>query len=287
MHRSGTSLVGALLAALGVFMGPECEVYATEERLHLPDSRLLMNGYAEAVDFRSVNDGLLSRAGATWDQIQPFLDRRDHPGFARRSIFLLQAATFGRLYSHYLRHRATAAGPWGWKDPRSSLTLPYWLSLFPEARILHVRRDPEAVVDSLHQRALAWRQSPGAPLPMRQRLGRWLLHPVTTVRRAARRAGIAPAAAPDPCLDREHCRTLCRQYLDQCLGYRRNAGNYLEVSYEQILDDPPSMAGQLAEFAESRVPRSGLLRAAQLVRKRPRKTGSGIIRSHIVEVSLP
>ena len=26
--------------------------------------------------------------------------------------------------------------PWGWKDPRNSITLPLWLRLYPEAKII-------------------------------------------------------------------------------------------------------------------------------------------------------
>ena len=39
--------------------------------------------------------------------------------------------------------------PWGWKDPRNSLTLPLWLRVFPEAKVLHIVRNGVDVSRSL------------------------------------------------------------------------------------------------------------------------------------------
>ncbi|MBI3912180.1 MAG: sulfotransferase [Armatimonadetes bacterium] len=268
MHRSGTSLVAAMLEALGVYMGSRRALSGGKD-LPAPDEWLLLNGYAEADDFRQLNDLLLARAGAAWNRIEPFLARRERPGFARTSIALLQLATFTRLRSHYLRPLpATFHGPWGWKDPRTSMTLPYWLRLFPQARILHVRRDQEAVVDSLHRRAHVWRQAAGAPLPVTQRARWWLLHPWGTLKRAARRAGLSPAAAPDPCQDRDYCRYLCQLYVQECLRYREHGDRYLEVGYEDILAAPAWVVGELVEFTGGAPSPSDLLRAAALVQQR-------------------
>ncbi|MBW1793701.1 MAG: sulfotransferase [Deltaproteobacteria bacterium] len=38
-------------------------------------------------------------------------------------------------------YQETAPPFWGWKDPRTTLTLPLWLKLFPKARIIHVIRN--------------------------------------------------------------------------------------------------------------------------------------------------
>lgn len=32
------------------------------------------------------------------------------------------------------------SGPWGWKDPRNSITLPFWLKIFPGARVLFITK---------------------------------------------------------------------------------------------------------------------------------------------------
>jgi sulfotransferase family protein len=270
MHRSGTSLVAAMLEALGVFMGPEGWLEAWEQP-GFPSGPRWLNGYAEAADFRILNERVLGRAGATWHQVVPFLERRDRSEFAGSNVALLQMATFGCLRSRYLRPVPREfCGPWGWKDPRNSLTLPYWLRLFPRARILHVRRDPEAVVDSLQRRAQIWSRSPGLPLPWPQRARTWALHPVATLQRARRWFGMLPAAGGDPCLDRDYCRSLTRQYLGECLRFSQSGGGFLEVRYEEILEDPLSAAGELAQFAGGSPALGPRRRAAELVRPEER-----------------
>ena len=37
-------------------------------------------------------------------------------------------------------YRSTRA-PWGWKDPRNSITLPLWQAIYPDARVLVIRKE--------------------------------------------------------------------------------------------------------------------------------------------------
>ena len=78
MHRSGTTMVARLLSHMGVFMG--ADVDANHE------SRL----------FQGLNDWLLTRAGARWDEPAPF-DR------------MLADARFVAVQADYLATRL--AGP--------------------------------------------------------------------------------------------------------------------------------------------------------------------------------
>src|SRR5437899_8959248 len=45
-----------------------------------------------------------------------------------------------------------SAGLWGWKDPRNSLTLPFWQDLLPGLRTLIVVRNPLEVAHSMRER---------------------------------------------------------------------------------------------------------------------------------------
>jgi hypothetical protein len=142
MHRSGTSLVMRLLDALGVFAGWR------RDRNH------------EAVFFQRLNDWVLRQSGASWDSPEPV-------------AFLLQDKGMREIVTRYLEHlvrspRAASYlgprrffaygtpfhldGPWGWKDPRTTYTLPLWLELFPDARVLHVCRHGVDVAESLRVR---------------------------------------------------------------------------------------------------------------------------------------
>ena len=42
--------------------------------------------------------------------------------------------------------------PWGWKDPRNTFTIDLWKEIFPDARILHIYRNPIDVAESLRKR---------------------------------------------------------------------------------------------------------------------------------------
>ncbi|HZO90482.1 MAG TPA: sulfotransferase [Chthonomonadaceae bacterium] len=252
MHRSGTSLVAGMLTILGVYLDPAMMPPAEGERLSIPDEQLRQDGYGEAQDFRLLNERLLARASASWDYVEPFLQRRDRPTFARLSLARMQLATFGSLRSSFLRPLPPDyRGPWGWKDPRTSLTLPYWLRLFPEARILHVRRNPENVVNSLQRRAHAWAETSLAPPSFGARLQRALLHPDVALHYLGRRLGLVSSAASarPSLLDRDYCLRLCQQYVEECARFRAYGDRYLEVQFEEIIQDPATLAANLAQFA--------------------------------------
>jgi hypothetical protein len=54
----------------------------------------------------------------------------------------------------YLRYSSiqNLRKPWGWKDPRNTFTLPIWLDLFPNAKIIHIHRHGVDVAQSLKTR---------------------------------------------------------------------------------------------------------------------------------------
>jgi hypothetical protein len=135
VHRSGTSLVSRMLNLLGVHLGPDARVMTAGE-----DNP---KGYWEHRPFVDINDDILARFGGRWDvppvfPPQWFRDPRleDLRAKARQ----LMAEDF-----------ATTA-LWGWKDPRTSLTLPFWQDVIGPMRYVICVRNPAAVVDSLVRR---------------------------------------------------------------------------------------------------------------------------------------
>jgi hypothetical protein len=266
MHRSGTSLVSGLLSCMGAYMDPDWPCAGEGEAVAPPGPLLRRNGYGEATAFRLLNDRLLAAAGAAWDHPAPFLAARDRSLFAGRCLLAIQSATFGSLRRDYL-NRAVRRQPaaWGWKDPRNSLTLPYWLQAFPDARIVHVRRDPDRVISSLLRRAESQAAETRAP-GITGRVRRVITDPAYLAQAVRRRLTHEDSwTPPRPPLDRVRCLDLVEQYVSECARYRALGEQYLEIRYEDILRDPDAMAARLAEFTALKLAPCATDRAAALV----------------------
>lgn len=137
MHRSGSSLTSGLLEALGVNMG---------ERL-MAESRANPVGYFEDKAFLRLNRKILHAAGGTW---------YDPPS---AEAIRTQKEPFRSEVEALFQDKPAL---WGWKDPRTSLTLEVYLDHLPHPHVVVTHRDPEAIAQSLvnrgdmqHEEALA------------------------------------------------------------------------------------------------------------------------------------
>ena len=132
MHRSGTSMVARVLSVCGLDLGDAEDLMAAA-----PDNP---EGFWEHRRFVALDDELLQVAGGSWDS--PPID----PAWAR--------ARFDALREDARRLVARFGGrePWGWKDPRTSLTAGFWLGVLPELRVVVVVRNPLEVAWSLRRR---------------------------------------------------------------------------------------------------------------------------------------
>jgi Sulfotransferase family len=135
MHRSGTSLVSRMLNLLGVHLGPDAPVSRTGA-----DNP---TGYWEHDAIVAINDEILSRFGGRWNEppeLPSEWPREATLGDLRETARRLLAADFA------------AAPLWGWKDPRTCLTLPFWQDVVGPMRYVLCVRNPLAVVGSLTRR---------------------------------------------------------------------------------------------------------------------------------------
>lgn len=193
MHRSGTSMVAKLLSQAGLHLGPD-------EAL-MPPAPENPEGFFEHLAFVALNDEVLNEAGAGWDCPPPADTVWASPDFDR----------------HRERARALAVplakqGAWGWKDPRTSLTIPFWESALGPIRTVLVVRNPLEVVTSLHRRngfsvALSltlWQiyaeRSLAATAPERRlvtHFDAWFVDPVAETARLATALGLPGPGAGD------------------------------------------------------------------------------------------
>lgn len=146
MHRSGTSLMAMLLHACGLHIGLPRDFAPADE-----DNRL---GYWEDLRFLRINDRILRRAGGTWDRPPERPVGPPGTGLFDRAL---------RFRARRLIREAARSGPWGWKDPRTALTLPFWTALLPELKVVICLRHP-AEVDASLRRRTHWRSARGAEL---------------------------------------------------------------------------------------------------------------------------
>lgn len=138
MHRSGTSMVARLLNLCGLWLGADDEI--------LGPAADNPEGFWEHVGILTLDDDLLAALGGGWDVAPAPLasDWTTRPELA--PLMSRGAAIVGAFRGHE---------PWGWKDPRSALVLPFWETLAPDLRVVVCLRSPLAVAGSLRTRATA------------------------------------------------------------------------------------------------------------------------------------
>jgi len=99
------------------------------------------DGFWEHLGFVALNDQLLSELGGAWD-----LPPKANEDFLTARLDPL------RLKARLLIEKFDSASVWGWKDPRNSLTLPFWQQLLPRLKTIVVVRNPLEVAHSMKER---------------------------------------------------------------------------------------------------------------------------------------
>ncbi len=134
MHRSGTSMVARMLNLAGLYLGQSDRI--------MPAANDNPNGFWEHLDFVQINDEILSFFGGSWDKIPQLPEDWT-------SAPLLYSI---RKKASDLIKEMSLISPWGWKDPRNSITYPFWKILVPEMKVVFALRNPAEVAFSLQRR---------------------------------------------------------------------------------------------------------------------------------------
>jgi hypothetical protein len=127
-------MVSRLLYQGGLYLGPNSEL--------MPPGPDNPDGYWENRRFVQINDGILEEIGVGWDWV-PSAPMNFH-GRDGLSRLRGEAET---LVQDFLSRE-----PWGWKDPRNCLTLPFWTDFFPDLKVVLCVRNPIEVALSLQRR---------------------------------------------------------------------------------------------------------------------------------------
>lgn len=131
MHRSGTTLLANIFHEYGIFMGSQ------------------MEQNSEAIGFLKINEYLLKKNNASWFNPVPYLNEKNYQQELQYTKNKLKNKGFKKKYFGDKVNENCNEYHWGWKDPRNTFTLNIWEKIFPNAKIVHIYRNPIDVANSL------------------------------------------------------------------------------------------------------------------------------------------
>jgi len=135
-HRSGTSCLAGALKAMGVYLGPDHSLGDPQ-----PDNP---KGFFEFLPMVSINDEILQRLGGSWCDLPYF-----PPGWQFSHTF----SDIRSKASNIVTDNFGSQRIWGFKDPRSCLTIIFWRTIVAHPiRSIVVIRNPLEVAHSLLKR---------------------------------------------------------------------------------------------------------------------------------------
>lgn len=243
MHRSGTTLTARLLSDLGLFLG----------KRKFEDTH-------ESKFFVSLNEFILLQAGIYWDNPKGIeyvcsqsLIKSNILEYLR--FFLKSPRTISYLgVKNYMKFGGISSfqGPWGWKDPRNTITLPFWTTLFPSTKLIYLLRHGVDVANSLKVR---WEKQYS-----RKRMVysgyKWLYAAGFN-----RRLGCSWGRISNL----EDAFSLWLEYVE--LGAKNisliDSSKVFILKYEDLLANPVTIVGEMAEFAHIRTTHATLERVLQ------------------------
>ena len=126
-------MVARLLSECGMFLGSPDELTRPA-----PDN---LGGYFENLEFVTLNEELMRLFDGTWDKPPRFPERWEFSSHASKMLTRAENLVAKSRQAH-----------WGWKDPRTSITLPFWLSVVPDLRVVICLSNPIEVDESLFLR---------------------------------------------------------------------------------------------------------------------------------------
>lgn len=128
MHRSGTSMLSAILHKLGVYMGTS----------FYSNNKGNLIGHYENNDFFQLNQWILHSAGGSW---------KSPPS---KQAILNQKAKIQSSIIQLIKNSEKEL--WGWKDPRTCLTIKLYLPFLKNPHFLLIRRNNTDIAKSLEKR---------------------------------------------------------------------------------------------------------------------------------------
>ena len=211
----------------------------------MPASSNNSDGFWENLRFVQLNERLLAAGGGTW--FAPPMTLVPTPDL--------------RADAQSLLAQFDGQEPWGWKDPRNALTLPFWKTLLPSMKVLVCVRHPAETASSLVASTLVPRSWPfyrsvtraGSPIRLRDAPSRVWGAAYASISPRRRRALIYEVGLE-----------LWRVYNTRILE-ATSEGERLITHYEAVLARPRAELERILAFAGISVSSATLEEAARAV----------------------
>ena len=215
MHRSGTTLLSKILEKNGVFMGRYKEINN------------------ESKFFLRINRWMFTMLGASWDNPKSFhnisidtkkiiLNRVNNIISSKYNFYF-----FG-LHSLFLKKSFNDLPfKWGWKDPRNTFTLPLWLKIFPDAKVVNIERHPLDSSLSLLNRQKSYKE---IDLKMKNKF----YYPLTNLLSISHSSLISSTLINDI----DDCLKITKEYILESNENNNNCKNIINIKYEDLLSNP-------------------------------------------------
>jgi len=249
MHRSGTSMIAGMLEELGLFMG------AHKDRNN------------EALLFMKLNDWLMEQNSCSWDNprsFSSFLENEDVRSLTIGQIHGILQSRYMMSYlgKEYFPQRSSSMQldfPWAWKDPRATFTLPFWLEVFPGARIIHIFRNGIDVANSLKTRHENYLQRNMKKLKTGKYLPKY---------RFWKKMKLRSVGDSMRCSSLEGGFSLWEEHIEEARRHVAAMGvDALEICYEDFIADPVAHLEKMAIFCNLQPEEEQLNRVAKRINR--------------------
>lgn len=240
MHRSGTTMITRILDQLGLYVGKS-----------LDDNH-------EDLFFSNLNNWLLRQSSAEWDRPQGFKDVFLDIKVKEQIVERLKSYIKSPRIFWYLGLNCFIKYPqflqkldWGWKDPRNTFTLPIWIELFPDAKIVNIYRHGVDVAKSLNVRANKYLN-----LEKKHPNHGWNKRRLYNVSNSIR------------CLTFDGAFDIWKEYMMEQEKYCfYSKSQIINVKYEDFLNDSVKYLNEITTFLEMNVSENDLISASSIVDK--------------------
>ncbi len=256
MHRSGTTMITKMLEGLGLFVGDQKEINhealffwninnwifeLTHSRADLPHNFRYLNPRTREIILQDLNYFVRSR---------------------KKKLFL------GNKYNAYSSIKELDF-PWGWKDPKNSFTIELWKEVFPNARVLHIYRNPIDSIQSFIKRDLEMKNR--YELNWKKKLKRFFL--ISRNYHSNFRL-----------FSLEEGYNLWEEYVIQCLSLEKDFPDMMHICYEDFLEQPAEYLKTISDFCGLRCEEADIRKQVKFVKSDRRYAFTG--NSEAIQVYL-